>query len=167
MKKLIVLVLGVMLLALPKAQASVPNMTAQLGVYSTADSQYGLEVDNNNDFYFAPTSASILYPSNSYTTNQTLTINNSGQVTVFSGTGLQTAFTLPTAIPGMDFIVVSSVAKTFRIRIQATDTIQFSGESAGLGILNTSGAQADSIELFCAVANQWVIKDKTGTWVVG
>lgn len=168
MKKLIVFLFGVMLLALGKAEASVPNMTAQLGVYSTVDSRYGLEVDNNNDFYFATTGASIIYPSNTGTTNQTLTINNSGQTFIFTGTSAHTQFILPTCnVMGMDFDLLSNVAKTWAVQVQSTDTIQFSGESAGLGIANSSGAQGDEVELFCGVANTWSIKNKLGTWAAG
>jgi hypothetical protein len=163
---LVVCGLDISLMATP-SDASIANMTAQLGVYSTTDGTYGLEVDKNNTFHFSLTSAGIYYPTSDGTTNQTLTVNQSGQVTAFMGQNNHTQFTLPTAVPGMDYDFVSGVAKTYSIEVQSTDLINYSSETTGTGISNSSGAQGDEIELFCTTANQWNIRNKLGTWAAG
>ncbi len=166
MKRLIVaLALGLLLFGLPKASmASVSNLVGQLGVYNTTDSRYGLEVDNLNSFYFSPTGASILWPGTTSTTNQTLTIANSGQVIVMTGTSDNTRYTLPTAVVGMRFEIIADVAKILQITPQSTDTINYSSLTAGQGLKSSSAAIGDRIALFCAVANKWSVEEMSGTW---
>lgn len=166
MKKLIVLIAGLMFWALPHAYASVSNMTAQLGVYNSTDKQYGLEVDNSNNFIFAPSGASIKYPSSVQTTNFTLTAANSGQIIVFTGTSNYTRFTLPTATVGMDIDIVSGVAKYMTITPASTDTIVLTATlPQGANISNSgSAAVGDEMELFCAAANTWYVRNQKGTW---
>lgn len=173
MRKLIVLFLGLMLLALPRAQASVSNMTAQLGVYNTTDSQYGLEVDNANNFIFAPTSSSIKWPGTTASTNVTLTAANSGQTIIFNNGGgtaqSGTTFLLPSATVGLEIAVVADIAKWFYVKPGVgTDTINFSTATAGQRISNSGTAAAgDSITLYCATAGKWSVLDHNGTWAVG
>lgn len=172
MKKSMILLLGLLLFGLPHADASVSNMTAQLGVYNSTDTQYGLEVDNNNKFVFSPTSASIYYPGSTASTNQTLTAAQSGQTIVFNngaGTAANgTLFTLPTATVGMYFTIVADVAKWFYVDAQLTDTINFSTATAGQRVSNSGSAAAgDSIVLACFTANKWSMVDHNGTWAVG
>ena len=166
MKKLLALIIGLMVCALP-AHASISNMVGQLGNYTSTDGTYGLEVDNNNVFHYSLTKSGIYYPTMENTTNQTLTANQSGEIIAFMGTSNHTQFTLPTAVPGMDYDVISGVAQTFSLEVQSTDLINFTGETAGVGISNSSGAKGDEIELFCTVANQWNIRNKLGTWAAG
>lgn len=150
------------------SSASIANMTAQLGVYNSTDSQYGLEVDNGNNFVFAPTTASIKYPSNVATTSVTLTASNSGQVVVFTGTANDTTFSLPTAQVGMDMDIIAGAAKYVAIKPQSTDTIVFSTLTQGQTVTNSGSASiGDEFELFCAKANTWYVRNKTGTWANG
>lgn len=167
MKKLIGLFLGLMLLMLPKADASIANMTAQLGVYNSTDSTYGLEVDNLNSFHYGPTSASIYYPGTTATTNQTLTAQQSGQTFVMTGTSNNTRFTLPTAAVGMRYTIIDDTTNTLQVTPQSTDTINFSTLTVGQGLLSSSAAKGDRIELFCAVANKWSVAELSGTWAHG
>lgn len=168
MRKLIGLFLGLMLLALPRAEASVSNMTSQLGVYNSTDTQYGLEVDNNNLFKFAPTTSSIYYPGViGGTTNQTLTANQSGQTIILNNSTYdRVIFTLPTAVVGMQYTLVIDVAKNFRVDPQNADIINYSTATAGQRIASTSASKGDSVTLYCAVAGFWSLVDHNGTWVV-
>ena len=168
MRKLIVLLLGLIFLALPRAEASVSNMTAQLGVYNSTDGTYGLEVDNNNQFHFSQTGSGIWYPGVDATTNVTLTANQSGQTIVQNNTTYNNVqFTLPTAQVGMTFTFIVDVAKTIKVLPQSTDTINYSSLTAGQSITNTSAAKGDHLQLICVSATNWSIVDQGGTWAHG
>lgn len=169
MKKLIVLFLACLLFTVGSAEASVSNMTAQLGVYNSTDGTYGLEVDNNNSFHFSQTGASIYYPGQVSTTNLTLTANQSGQTFVMTGTSNDTKFTLPTAVPGMKYTFINDTTAWIRIKPQSTDTINFSTFAAGQAIQDsTSTAKGDFVIFYCMVANKWsIVRGGSGTWVVG
>lgn len=172
MKRIFGLFLSVMLLACGSAFASVSNMTAQLGVYNSTDTAYGLEVDNANQFTFAPTGSSIKWPSTTASTNNTLTTSQSGLVVVFNNGGgtaaSGTTFMLPTATVGLEYTIVADIAKWFYVDAQTTDTINFSTATAGQRISNSATAAAgDSITLYCATVNKWSVVNKSGTWAVG
>lgn len=126
--------------------------------------------DSNNDGYVVyANDTGIIYPYLESTTNLTLGYYQSGLIfTVFPAQN-NTQFTLPTcSTPGLDFYLVSGTnASTWKVEIQNTDIINFTGETVGKGISNTSAAQGDQIELFCGVTNNWVVKDKIGTWIAG
>jgi hypothetical protein len=111
----------------------------------------------------------INYPYLESTTNLTLAYYQSGLIMGVYPSANHSQFTLPTAVPGMDFYFVDgdSLGHTWAIEIQPTDVIAFLGETVGKGINNTSAAQGDQIELFCVFAGQWLVKDKLGTWVIG
>lgn len=109
-----------------------------------------------------------LVPGYYSTTNQTLTSAQSGQILVFTGTAQDTKVFLPTATVGLDFIVISNVAKYFALQPQATDTIALTSVLQGQPISNNgSAAIGDNIELVCIVAGTWSIRDKIGTWAQG
>ncbi len=168
MRKLIVLFLGLMLLALPRADASISNMVGQLGVYNSTDKTYGLEVDNNNVFHFSLTGSGIYWPVTVATTNVTLTANQSGQTFVQNNTTYTNVkFFLPTAVPGMTYTFIADTTNYIQITPQSTDTINYSTLGAGNGLKNTSAAIGDHIQVFCAVANKWSVYDIGGTWAIG
>ena len=107
----------------------------------------------------------IYYPGAPATTNTTLTAQQSGNVIVFNGTSNNTKFTLPSAVPGLDFTVIGDSAKYFHIVIQSGDIINFSTLATGDGIsYSGSAAKGDSIELQCQTAGQWSMYGRQGTW---
>lgn len=167
MKRIIGLFLMLVLFAVPKAQASISNMTAQLGIYNSTDSTYGLEVDNNNTFKFAPTTSAIYYPGQTATTTTTLTAQQSGQVFVMTGASDDTRFTLPTAVVGMKYSVIDDTTKIIQLTPQAADIINFSTLTAGQSLKSSSAAKGDRIEVFCAVAGKWSVEEMSGTWAHG
>ena len=102
------------------------------------------------------------------TTNQTLTSAQSGTILMLNGANNNTQVTLPSATPGLDFVVISNVAKYFAMIPQASDIIAFSSNTAGQGVQNSStGAVGDSIELVCVQGGYWSVKQRTGTWAQG
>lgn len=107
-------------------------------------------------------------PGSVATTNLTLDSTQVGTVVVFNGTSNNTQFTLPTAVVGMQYTVISDVAKYISIQPASTDTINFSTASAGQRINNSgSAAIGDSITLVCQTAGKWSIQFRVGTWSVG
>lgn len=172
MKRLLLLLaLGTLVFAFPKASmASVSNMSAEMGVYDSTDRAFGLEVDVNNDFTFAPTAASIKWPGTTASTNQTLSATQSGQVIVFNnGAGAAvdgTRFTLPAAVVGLEFTIIADVAKFFRVAPASGETINFTSTAAGKRIASSSAAIGDSITLVCFTTGTWSIKAKSGTFAM-
>lgn len=111
-------------------------------------------------------------PGSVATTNITLTAAQLGTVIVFNNsTGVAangTQFTLPTAVVGMQYTVISDTAKFFYIKPASADIINFSTATTGQRISNaTTAAAGDSITLVCQTAGQWSIQSRIGTWVVG
>ncbi len=107
----------------------------------------------------------IIYPGSPATTNQTLSNAQSGNIIIFTGTANNTKFTLPAATLGLDFTIVSDVAKYMHIVVSSGDIINFSTLGANDGVSNSaSTAKGDSIELVCQTAGQWSIKNRIGTW---
>lgn len=179
MRKLIAVFSLLMLLALPRAEASISNMVAQLGLYNSTDSTYGLEVDNNNQFHFSQTGAGIWYGINSVTTENTLTANQTGQTfvstaafgtisgdpTLGSGTII---LVLPTAQKGMDFTYIAGTTEKIQlIPGNSGDTIQYSTLTAGQSLYNSTAAKGDHIEVKSNAAGSWQINDLQGTWTNG
>lgn len=144
--------------------------TATFGDYNSSN-VYRLSANSDGTLTYASDS-SIMYPYSTASTNQTLTALQSGSIFVFnngSGTAQSgTQFNLPTAAVGMQYTIVSDIAKWFFVDSQSTDTIKFSTAVAGNRINNSSSAAAgDSITLFCATANTWSVVSRVGTWAVG
>lgn len=106
----------------------------------------------------------IFMPYATSTTNTTLVPSQSGTTFVSTSTSTNAAFTLPTAAVGMDYTIVAGSAKQLQVRVQSTDTIAFASLAAGQGLVNSTAALGDTIELFCYVANTWVVKNHDGTW---
>jgi hypothetical protein len=107
----------------------------------------------------------INYPGVAYTTNQTLSNAQSGNIIVFNGTANGTQFTLPAATVGLDFTIISDVAKWMYITPQSTDIINITSTVTGKRVSNSgSAAIGDSIEVVCMTSGQWSIKSKIGTW---
>lgn len=112
---------------------------------------------------------SIVYPGIVATTNQTLTIGQSGNFIIFNNsTGIAangTQFTLPTAVVGLMYTVIADTNKWFYLTPQSADTINFSTMTAGQRIANSaSAAIGDSISVVCMTAGKWSIVDRIGTW---
>ncbi len=107
----------------------------------------------------------IIYPGVTQTTNYTLSNAQSGNIIIFNGSSDNTKFFLPAATLGLDFTVVSDVAKFMHIVVSTGDIINYSTLVANDGVSNSgSAAKGDSIELVCQTAGQWSIKNKVGTW---
>lgn len=106
----------------------------------------------------------IYFPYTTATTNQTLLASQTGTTLVSTSSATNARYTLPTATVGMDFNVVAGSAKQLQVTPQTTDTILFSSNTAGQGLVNSTAALGDSIELFCYVANTWAVKNHDGTW---
>ena len=105
------------------------------------------------------------------TTNTTLTADQSGLVFVFNngnGTAANgTIYTLPSCTVGLQYAIVSDVAKFFRIASTGSDTFAFSTATTGSKLTNsTTAASGDSITLFCGIAGTWSVLDHNGTWTV-
>lgn len=125
---------------------------------------------NNNGYLTYAADSGIKYPYLESTTNLTLASYQAGIIIGVYPSQNNTAFTLPTAVPGLDYLFISGKAgATWKIVIQSTDFIAFAGQPAGggTGIVNSSAAQGDQIELFCIFTGQWLVRDKTGTWTAG
>lgn len=168
MKRILILALFSLFVANIPAFAAVT--TATFGDYNTSNA-YRLTANSDGTLSFA-SDTSILYPYSTASTNQTLNALQSGSVIVFNnglGTAQNaTAFTLPTAVVGMQYTIVADITKWFFVDAQSTDTINFSTASAGQRISNSaSAASGDSITLFCATANKWSVSNREGTWAVG
>lgn len=167
MKRILTLAL-VAILALSCQSFAANVRTATFGDQN-ASNEYRVKADANYDsgntgwIVFAQDTG-IYYPYTSSTTNQTLVASQTGTTLVFTGTSNNTRFTLPTATVGMDFTIVSSVAKSMQITPQSTDTIKYSTLTVGQGLVNSSAAAGDVIELFCYAANTWSSKNMVGTW---
>ena len=102
------------------------------------------------------------------TTNTTLTAAQTGTTVVLNnGNGVaatNTMYTLPAATVGLNYSFITDVAKQFIVHPAGTDQIMYSTIPAGAGILNSSAAIGDSIEVVCLRAGKWSIKNITGTW---
>jgi len=168
---LLAVVLGLLLL---------PQLSIAQTYYSTTTATFGDQNSSKDNRMFATTDGvihfasdtGILLPYTTTSTNQTLTAAQTGTTVIFNTVGGvaqdATKFTLPTAAVGMQFTIVSDIAKWFYVDVQSTDTIKYSTATAGDRISNSATAAAgDSITLFCATANTWSIKSKVGTWAVG
>lgn len=151
------------------AQSLFGTTTGTLGNQNSSG-DYAVTVTNDNVVHFAQDTG-LLFPYTTASTNQTLTAVQTGVTLVFNN-GAGTAnnlviFTLPTAAVGMSYSFIADIAKSFRIKPQSADIINFSTAVAGSKINNGgSGAAGDAITLFCATAGKWSIKYKVGTWAV-
>lgn len=103
------------------------------------------------------------------TTNTTLDASQVGQVIVFNNsTGVAangTQFTLPTAVIGMQYILIADTANWIYIKPASADTINIASTAVGKRVSNSgSAAIGDSITLVCQTAGTWSIQSKSGTW---
>lgn len=161
------LLVAALLFSAGLAQAA--PLTATFGDQNSSKA-YRLQADTTGTVTYA-SDTSVLFPYSVATTNQTLTVANSGSIIVFNNSASTAAngtmFTLPTAAVGMQFTIISDIAKFMYIKPASTDTINFSTATAGQRLQNiTTAAAGDSISLFCASAGNWSVVDKTGTWAV-
>lgn len=168
MKRILSLAVFALLVLCSSSFAAVT--TATFGDYNSSG-VYRLTADSDGVLTYAQDTG-IKYPYiATATTNTTLTAAQSGTTVVFgNGSGVAksgTMYTLPTAVVGMEYTIVSDVAFFFYVDPQSTDTINYSTAAAGNRISNSSAAAGDSITLFCATAGKWSIAAKSGTWVVG
>lgn len=179
----LVLVLAAVFLCPRHAGASISNLVGQLGTYSSSCSQYGVEVDKDNNIHYNCVSTTTFDSGSkvnltgtvnyggisSNTTSQTLTASQSGQTIIFYGTQGDTVYTLPTCNSvGLDIDVVAGVAKYFVLKPAATDTIVFAALAKGASVSNSAtAAVGDEMELQCAWTGGWIVKNMTGTWAAG
>lgn len=116
--------------------------------------------------------AGISYPGTVATTSVTLTVYQSGNIIVFNASNAggqnDTAFTLPSAIPGLEYTIIADIAKYFAVTPQSADTINFSTATSGQSVNNVgSAAIGDSITLVCRTSGKWSVRNRVGTWAVG
>lgn len=169
---LMVMILVCMAFIMPSismAQSLYNTTTSTLGTQNS-NGDYAVTVTQDRVVHFAQDTGT-LFAYTTASTNQTLTAAQTGTTMVFNnGAGTAsglTAFTLPTAAVGMRFTVIADIAKSFRIKPQSADIINYSTAIAGSKVNNGGSALAgDSIQLFCATAGKWSIATKVGTWTV-
>lgn len=156
-----------------------PGAAFAQNLYPTTTGTFG-DQNSNKDYRIISTTdgvihvaqdTGVLFPYTTGSTNQTLTAAQTGTTYVFNnGAGTAqglTIFTLPTSAVGMQYSFISDIAKSFRIKPQSADIIDYSTAVAGSKVNNGGSALAgDSITLFCATAGKWSIKNKVGTWTV-
>lgn len=171
-----ILTLAICLLAL-SSQAFAVTRTATFGDQN-ASGNYRLKADmdtingvNVGYLTFAQDTGIYSPYVSTATTNTTLTAAQTGTTVVFNnGAGVAanaTTYTLPASTVGMQFTVVSDVAKYFRLAPTGTDVFKYSTATTNSKISNSGSALAgDSITVFCSIAGEWSIKDKVGTWGV-
>jgi hypothetical protein len=112
----------------------------------------------------------ISYPVSSNTTNQTLTVYQTGSTLVFTGTSNNTQFTLPLCQNslGLDYTFIDDTTKYIAVIPQPTDTINIASTVQGQGVNNSSStAIGNNITLICRSSNQWSIEGTSGTWATG
>lgn len=132
--------------------------------------EYRVEANTNGTITFA-SDTSIKFPYQSGTTNDTLTVADSGRtyvVTYDADTQVSPpVIQLPAATVGMVFPIVSATTYSVYINPNGTDTIQYASLAAGHSIYNSSAAKGDSITLYCVVAGEWAVSINSGTWATG
>ena len=114
--------------------------------------------------------AGIVYPNSSGTTNQTLTVYQTGSSFIYTGTAADAQFTLPLCSSqlGLTYTFIDDTTNYIAVIPQSTDTIQIASTAQGVGVKNsTSTAIGNSITLICRSANIWSINDQSGTWTTG
>ena len=159
MKRILSLSIIALLICFSQAHAVT---TATFGDYNSSNA-YRMSADSSGVITFAQDTG-IVFPYLTATTNLTLTAAQTGTTLIFTGTSNNTRFTLPTATVGSVYQVTSSVAKSMQITPQSTDTIAYASLTIGQGLVNSSAAVGDGIELICYAANLWAVKNITGTW---
>lgn len=158
---LVLLVFSVLILLF--ARPGYAGLTATIGDQNSSG-KYRIEIDTTGTVTFQ-TDTSILFPYQSGTTNDTLTVADSGRTYVTTtGTVSEVQITLPAAAVGMVYPFITGTTHSLRIHPDGTDTIQYASLSAGDSIKNTSAAKGDSITLICVIANEWAVDIHNGTW---
>lgn len=102
------------------------------------------------------------------TANYTIQANESGKTFDCVGATATVTFTLPTAVPGLQFTFVNSVnllGSGTTLKAAGTDTIRISGTSSAGGT-QTSTVLAATVTLTCITAGKWVNTGGfVGLWV--
>lgn len=168
---LLMLVLFLPAIARADSNNEYSTITGTLGGNNPGSGDYTIWVSSDGVVHYAKDTG-ILYPYLPTTsTQQTLTAAQTGTTLVINnGAGTYTTgasgatFTLPSAIPKLQYSFIIDVAGVFRLKPASGEIINFSTDVANSKIKNTSKAIGDSITIWCSTAGQWSIKDKVGTW---
>lgn len=163
MKPRLFIIAAIMLMAcLVCAPVFASVVTATMGD-TNSSGEYRVKADSDGVITFAADTG-IKFPYEAGTTSDTLTAAETGKTIVSSAPTYPPTYTLPAAAVGMEFTFVGTTAVAILIDPDGTDTIKVGSAAAGQKIYNSSATVGDSITLFCATANEWAAKTKSGTW---
>lgn len=168
MKRILSLAIIALFVVVPFAFATVKIAT--FGDYNSSN-VYRMTADSDGVITYAQDTGIVLPYIATATTNTTLTAIQSGATILFgNGAGVAangTMYTLPAATVGLNYTIVSDVAKFFYVKPASGEIINYSTCAANNRVANTSAAAGDSISLFSLTAGTWSIKSKIGTWACG
>ena len=164
------LVLGLILL-LPGSAMAVPKIEATLGGKDLTNNAYRVEVtrDSANDVGFLSFSqnTAVKYRYENYTSSAANALSASESGThIFDAKGVK--HTLPRAAPGLIFTISSTVAQSITVdTVDTSDTIVWNSDGTALDAgdsLKSYKRAGESITVFSAVANKWVVISERGSW---
>lgn len=133
----------------------------QDGAFAAAASSRALFADR-----FMPQAKLALRDVEAHTTDDTLTVAESGSVHTSVGAGGAVVLTLPAAVVGLEYFFYVGAAQELRIDPNASETISLpsDGVPGAGGAYLTANAIGESVHLLCAVAGSWSVMGFTGTW---
>lgn len=95
---------------------------------------------------------------------RTLTALESGNVITNTGAGNAYAYTLPTAVAGLEFYFVVGAVQDLRVTPASGDKINHAGTLADAAEYYFANAIGESLHVIAIDDTQWVVISETGTW---
>ena len=101
-----------------------------------------------------------------HTVADTLTVAESGSVHTTDGASGTVLFTLPAAVPGLEYFFKVGVAFELRIDPDGSETIALpsTGVQGAAGKYLTANADGETVHILCSTAGEWDVYGFTGTW---